>query len=122
MANNQELTEEEEKWLNEQLDQNDLELDMEMFKIENELHQLENEGYHPTKGLSREEQQALESWNMPAKPQMCRFFIQGICNRGQYCMYSHDVGTAAAPPPPKPCTFFKQGNCRFGDSCRFSHQ
>ncbi|KAI0530916.1 hypothetical protein KFK09_000464 [Dendrobium nobile] len=48
---------------------------------------------------------------------MCKFFLNGSCNRGDECYYSHSLQAR------KPlCKFFLtfQG-CRYGDSCFFLH-
>ncbi|KAK1293103.1 Zinc finger CCCH domain-containing protein 31 [Acorus calamus] len=48
---------------------------------------------------------------------LCKFFIRGLCNRGDQCAFSHSL-QAKRPV----CKFFStfQG-CRYGDSCFFSH-
>lgn len=62
----------------------------------------------------------------------CIFFMQGRCNRGPSCHFSHVPAPVAevAPPPPMQyqapdlpiCKYWRQGSCRFGAQCRFSHQ
>lgn len=49
---------------------------------------------------------------------LCKFFINGLCNRGSQCLFSHSL-QAKRPV----CNFFfsLQG-CRNGDSCFFSHE
>ncbi|KMT06053.1 hypothetical protein BVRB_7g163800 [Beta vulgaris subsp. vulgaris] len=49
---------------------------------------------------------------------MCRFFVQGFCNRGNDCLFSHSL-QARRPV----CKFFAslQG-CRNGGSCVFAHE
>eukprot|EP00960_Hanusia_phi_P001308 36667-Hanusia_phi.AAC.3 len=53
----------------------------------------------------------------------CRFFIQGRCNAGRTCRFSHDpkyfqqqdaLGKA-------PCKFFQNGICVAGDACPYGH-
>lgn len=50
-------------------------------------------------------------------PRACRFFMQGNCQAGALCRFSH--GAIARP---QPCRFFQQGNCSFGTHCRYSHE
>lgn len=53
----------------------------------------------------------------PWEPALCKFFMKGLCSRGNECAFSHSL-QAKAPT----CKFFLslQG-CRNGDSCPFSH-
>ncbi|KAL3827824.1 hypothetical protein ACJIZ3_016626 [Penstemon smallii] len=48
---------------------------------------------------------------------LCRFFINGLCNKGSQCYFSHSLQSK------KPvCKFvFSLQGCRYGDSCFFSH-
>lgn len=48
---------------------------------------------------------------------LCRYFLSGMCNRGDQCIFSHSVKAKKAT-----CKFFfsLQG-CRNGASCYFSH-
>lgn len=50
-------------------------------------------------------------------PDLCRFYINGLCNKGNQCAFSHSL-EARRPI----CKFFLtlQG-CRYGSSCLFSH-
>lgn len=48
---------------------------------------------------------------------LCRFFTNGLCNRGSQCLYSHSL--QAKRPLCK--FFFSLQGCRNGDSCYFSH-
>uniref|UniRef100_UPI00358F2D7E zinc finger CCCH domain-containing protein 8 isoform X2 n=1 Tax=Myxine glutinosa TaxID=7769 RepID=UPI00358F2D7E len=48
------------------------------------------------------------------KKEPCKFYAGGHCGKGERCLYMHDDF---------PCKFFHTGtNCFQGDSCRFSHQ
>ncbi|XAR61337.1 RNA helicase [Bertholletia excelsa] len=53
----------------------------------------------------------------PWEASLCKFFVKGLCNRGNQCAFSHSL-QAKRPT----CKFFLslQG-CRNGDSCYFSH-
>ncbi|KAK1316402.1 Zinc finger CCCH domain-containing protein 4 [Acorus calamus] len=48
---------------------------------------------------------------------LCKFFIRGLCNRGDQCAFSHSL--QAKRPVCK--FFFTYQGCRNGDSCFFSH-
>ncbi|KAL2535291.1 Zinc finger CCCH domain-containing protein 31 [Forsythia ovata] len=48
---------------------------------------------------------------------LCKFFINGLCNRGSQCLFSHSL--QAKRPVCK--FFFSLQGCRSGDSCFFSH-
>ncbi|KAL3531465.1 hypothetical protein ACH5RR_010787 [Cinchona calisaya] len=48
---------------------------------------------------------------------VCKFFINGLCNRGSECLYSHSL---QAKRPLCKFVFSLQG-CRNGESCFFSH-
>ncbi|XP_059625675.1 DExH-box ATP-dependent RNA helicase DExH8 isoform X2 [Cornus florida] len=48
---------------------------------------------------------------------LCRYFISGLCNRGNQCLFSHSI--QAKRPACK--FFFSFQGCRNGDSCFFSH-
>ncbi|KAA8543096.1 hypothetical protein F0562_021409 [Nyssa sinensis] len=48
---------------------------------------------------------------------LCRFFVSGLCNRGNQCWFSHSL--QAKRPVCK--FFFSFQGCRNGDSCFFSH-
>jgi len=63
------------------------------------------------------------------KTVMCRFFMQGTCQKGDGCTFSHGEEEGAAMPAAfapqqggqTPCKFFAQGMCHKGDACTFSH-
>ncbi|XP_071960923.1 probable E3 ubiquitin-protein ligase makorin-1 [Antedon mediterranea] len=47
----------------------------------------------------------------------CRFFLNGKCNHGSNCKYSHDTSNK----PSTVCVYFLEGRCMYGDKCRFDH-
>ncbi|KAL7120266.1 hypothetical protein ACP275_02G112700 [Erythranthe tilingii] len=49
---------------------------------------------------------------------LCRYFVNGLCNRGSQCPFSHSL--QAKKPPCK--FYFSLQGCRNGDSCFFSHE
>uniref|UniRef100_A0A1D1ZBL2 Zinc finger CCCH domain-containing protein 4 n=1 Tax=Anthurium amnicola TaxID=1678845 RepID=A0A1D1ZBL2_9ARAE len=52
-----------------------------------------------------------------SSPTLCKFFINGLCNKGNRCIFSHAL--LARTPPCK--FFFTFQGCRNGDSCFYSH-
>ncbi|RZC94123.1 hypothetical protein C5167_016818 [Papaver somniferum] len=59
---------------------------------------------------------ATVSHDMGERP-LCRYFVNGLCNRGSECPFSHSLQA------PKPICkfFFSLQGCRYGASCFFSH-
>uniref|UniRef100_A0A0A9ZGP4 Zinc finger CCCH domain-containing protein 42 n=2 Tax=Lygus hesperus TaxID=30085 RepID=A0A0A9ZGP4_LYGHE len=76
------------------------------------------------------------------KRTVCKFFLEGRCNRGASCTYSHDTSTGSAmgwmddqpsfnsthprpnqqqPQQQKVCEHYRRGTCRFGSRCKFLH-
>lgn len=84
---------------------------------------------------------ALQSFQHPAPVEdrsVCRHFLEGKCNYGDACRFSH-AGFPLSPPvlEPEPfmpaldetpptersvCRHFLEGKCTYGNACRFSHQ
>lgn len=54
------------------------------------------------------------------KASPCRFFVNGSCNRGNKCPFSHSLPVNEVKGPTCKFFFSLQG-CRNGDSCFFSH-
>ena len=122
MTDRPQLTEEEEKWLEEQINQNDEQLDQEIFNVESELYNLDN-----STGLSKEEQEAYETWSYQTQPHQykppCKFFPLGTCNWGDNRSFSHDprdlIENQASGFGPRPCHFYKQGKAIFFKKKKF---
>ncbi|KAL8530954.1 hypothetical protein ACS0TY_007830 [Phlomoides rotata] len=49
---------------------------------------------------------------------LCRYFVNGSCNKGSQCAFSHSLQSKA----PVCNFFFSLQGCRNGDSCFFSHE
>lgn len=55
---------------------------------------------------------------------ICRYFMEGICSKGDKCTFSHAVVPNKTPEEAKvkePCKFFIAGSCMKGESCYYSH-
>jgi len=48
----------------------------------------------------------------------CKFFLQGQCQAGRMCPFSHDVESTVRPAP---CKYFAKGGCKFGRKCALLH-
>jgi hypothetical protein len=48
------------------------------------------------------------------KEEICKFYLSGVCQKGEDCIYSHDTKSF-------PCRFFFLGVCR-QEKCKFSHE
>lgn len=55
---------------------------------------------------------------------ICRYFMEGICSKGDKCTFSHSVvpnKTVEEARVKEPCKFFIMGSCMKGEACYFSH-
>lgn len=48
---------------------------------------------------------------------LCRYYMNGACNKGEDCAFSHDF----AAMPAQTCRYFLAGFCAYGDKCRYDH-
>jgi len=62
------------------------------------------------------------------KTEMCKFFPEGKCDRGENCTYAHSQDEIDGANAPKPvpfkttmCKFFLEGRCTRGEACTFAH-
>lgn len=59
------------------------------------------------------------------KTKMCRFFVQGICNKGEDCSFAHKESSLRAQPNfhrTRLCMAFEQnGSCPNRETCRYAH-
>jgi len=71
----------------------------------NKLHKKQNNNIDMQGGLSR-------------KKMICNFYVNGACNKGKECPFSHD-----GPQIKKTdlCKYFLTNNCLKGDECVYSH-
>ena len=60
------------------------------------------------------------------KREICRYFLKGICNKGNNCPFLHELPQGEAPNPHpidnSICKFFLSDSCnKTGDTCNFFH-
>lgn len=48
----------------------------------------------------------------------CKFFVQGNCQAGDSCPFSHDLNNSTSE---QVCKYFQKGNCKFGMKCANAH-
>ncbi|KXT01307.1 hypothetical protein AC578_2695 [Pseudocercospora eumusae] len=48
----------------------------------------------------------------------CKFFLQGQCQAGAMCPFSHDIESTTRPAQ---CKYFAKGGCKFGRKCALLH-
>lgn len=48
----------------------------------------------------------------------CKFYLQGQCQAGRMCPFSHDIESTTRPAP---CKYFAKGHCKFGAKCALLH-
>ncbi|KAK0283772.1 hypothetical protein LTR35_006231 [Friedmanniomyces endolithicus] len=48
----------------------------------------------------------------------CKFYLQGACQAGRMCPFSHDLECTTRPAP---CKYFAKGGCKFGRKCALLH-
>ncbi|KAK3111765.1 hypothetical protein LTR53_012652 [Teratosphaeriaceae sp. CCFEE 6253] len=48
----------------------------------------------------------------------CKFFLQGACQAGRMCPFSHDLEATTRPAV---CKYFAKGGCKFGRKCALLH-
>lgn len=77
----------------------------------------------------KERKDTIEA-DMPGKKVLkrkmpCRFWVEGICWKGQDCEFSHDTKDLEARPlyqkKAEPCAHFSRGFCARGKACAFCH-
>lgn len=55
---------------------------------------------------------------------VCRYFMEGICSKGDRCTFSHNVTPNKTPEEARKaetCKYFIVGSCMKGAACQFSH-
>ncbi|KAM0864389.1 hypothetical protein ACQ4PT_043981 [Festuca glaucescens] len=55
----------------------------------------------------------------PKVVQYCHFYLNGKCQQGNTCKFSHDTTPLTKS---KPCTHFARGSCLKGDDCPYDHE
>eukprot|EP00930_Biecheleria_cincta_P041250 TRINITY_DN28249_c0_g1_i1.p1 TRINITY_DN28249_c0_g1~~TRINITY_DN28249_c0_g1_i1.p1 ORF type:complete len:410 (+),score=47.26 TRINITY_DN28249_c0_g1_i1:109-1338(+) len=95
-------------------------------------------GHHIRPSSSRQTQLEAGQFGIEAREPrgdaVCRHFLQGKCEYGDACRFSHVADSSGVSPliaeprlPRVPdangslCRHFLQGKCEYGDNCNFSH-
>lgn len=58
------------------------------------------------------------NWPTDTQHVPCKFFLQGQCQAGKMCPFSHDIESTTRPAP---CKYFAKGGCKFGRKCALLH-
>jgi hypothetical protein len=69
---------------------------------------------------------SFNGWKQKKILELCRYYNQGQCNRGENCIFSHDTALQVrgewTPKDKTQCKFFVNHNwCKHGEKCEFSH-
>ena len=81
----------------------------------------------PEQGFSSQQQKAIIEHLLITKNSApkkdyshvpCKFFVQGNCQAGDSCPFSHDLNSAVSE---QTCKYFQKGNCKFGMKCANAH-
>lgn len=77
-------------------------------------------GVHRRTKVGRMEPECIPQAHGPADTSLvpCKFFLQGTCQAGRTCPFSHDVEASTRPAP---CKYFAKGGCKFGRKCALLH-
>jgi hypothetical protein len=71
-------------------------------------------------------QQQQQQQQQPFVPRIvCRYFMDGVCSKGDKCTFSHAVvpnRTTEEARVKDACKFFIAGSCMKGNACHFSHE
>ncbi|KAL5728284.1 hypothetical protein ACHQM5_001390 [Ranunculus cassubicifolius] len=54
----------------------------------------------------------------PKKVNYCKYYLNGKCQQGDACKFSHDITPLTKS---KPCNFFAVGKCLKGEDCPYDH-
>ncbi|XP_027068417.1 uncharacterized protein [Coffea arabica] len=61
----------------------------------------------------------LQPLSKPKTVTYCRHYLNGRCQEGEKCKFSHDTTPLTKS---KPCSYFARHSCMKGDNCPFDHQ
>ena len=90
-------------------------LDEEEKKVVDKAKELDDE---VSKKQKKNNKKPLKRTTLGNKKQICQFYINGACKKGDQCPYSHDVEQIKKN---ELCKFFLTGHCAKGDKCLYSH-
>ena len=82
---------------------------------EKDTHEVSKKSKKKKKSKSKKNNNSFKSVK---SKQVCQFYINGACKKGDKCPYSHD---AEQIHKKELCKFFLSGKCLKGDKCLYSH-
>ena len=83
---------------------------------EKDTHEVSKKSKKKKKSKSKKNNNSFKSVK---SKQVCQFYINGACKKGEKCPYSHD---AEQIHKKELCKFFLSGKCLKGDKCLYSHE
>ncbi len=79
-----------------------------------------------TEKVSSKNKPAQQQQQQPFVPRIvCRYFMDGVCSKGDKCTFSHAVVPNRTPEEARvreACKFFIAGSCMKDSACHFSHE
>ena len=82
---------------------------------EKDTHEVSKKSKKKKKSKSKKNNNSFKSVK---SKQVCQFYINGACKKGDKCPYSHDTEQIHKK---ELCKFFLSGKCLKGDKCLYSH-
>ena len=82
---------------------------------EKDTHEVSKKSKNKKKSKSKKNNNSFKSVK---SKQVCQFYINGACKKGDKCPYSHDTEQIHKK---ELCKFFLSGKCLKGDKCLYSH-
>ncbi|KAK5110498.1 hypothetical protein LTR85_001011 [Meristemomyces frigidus] len=77
-----------------------------------------NKSEHTHTGGDKRGRNSWLRYNADTQHVPCKFFLQGQCQAGRMCPFSHDLESTTRPAP---CKYFAKGGCKFGRKCALLH-
>ena len=68
--------------------------------------------------MKEKKKEKYKNYKSVKSKQVCQFYINGACKKGDKCPYSHDVEQIHKK---ELCKFYLSGKCMKGDKCLYSH-
>ena len=100
--------------------ENNIEKNIELNKEINTEKNIENKKKKKTKKKKKKKKNKTQNKKQKILngKQICQFYINGACKKGEKCPYSHNVEQIHKK---ELCKFFLSGNCSKGEKCLYCH-